>query len=215
MTRQLGGQLWPLLALCFIIAGCGSNSVASPGTAVEAQSTAGGDEPRLLPIRQGTLRTLLPQASEFQRELLSDGSLTLAEYESAKLAQIGCLRENGLEVVGDTELNGLMMIRFTVAATGPESVATSIISDCKREFANVVEMVWAEVSAPLIQEKIHESRRMMRECYDNNDLRVEDKPHDSDDTNVQARYRECVRGVQSALNMGGISYGVEGDGRPE
>ena len=215
MTRLVVWQTLMVLAWCVVAFGCSADTERRAGQIPDAQTVVPADAIRPLPIRPGTLETLLPQASEFQRNLLSDGSLTLTEYESAKLAQIACLRENGLEIVGDIGLNGLKMIRFTVASSGPQSVATSVISDCKREFAHVIEMIWAEVSAPLIQEVISESRRMMRECYDENSLRVEDRPHDSDDPNVQAKYSQCAREMQSVLNMGGIFYGVEGDGRPQ
>lgn len=210
-------SVWIISLLAFsalFAAGCISNSASQRDPENSTGDTAPNGAPQGA-ISASSMRDLLPQASEFQKRLLDDGQLTLAEYESAKLAQVRCLTDAGLRVDGDLTPNGLYVIRFSVVSEGPLRPTGSRISDCKKEYAHIIDMVWAEVSVPLVQEVIAESRRMMAACYAESGLRVEDKPHDSMDPDIQSRYRRCNDRVQTALNLGGVSYGVEGDGRPQ
>jgi hypothetical protein len=157
----------------------------------------------------------LPQASEYQRALLSDDVLTLAEYETAKLAQLACLREAGLTVLEPVRLNGLLKYKFTVAAPVEQTEAPKLINNCKEEYADVVDVVWAEVSISFVQETIRESRRLMSECYRSKGLKVEERPWIAEGTATQQQHLECLLEVDAVLDLGGVSYGVDGDGRPQ
>lgn len=139
--------------------------------------------------------------------------LTLSEYEGAKLAEVQCLRESGLEVL-DPHMNGIYLYRFVVdeSATGKQPDA---IGDCKKQYTSVLEAIWAEVWlrsprrsslnrgeswAPLLQARAPQIE--------------EDHPEDSFDPEVFDKYTRCKEQMWSALDIEGISYGVEGDGRP-
>jgi hypothetical protein len=218
--------MWKRLLVAYALGIVGAVSVVGTGC-----SNGGGSEPSLQTgrpslsssavssasagkISAGSMRNLVPSASEFQRSLFSDGVLSLAEYESAKLGEIQCLKEAGLGIEGDTRPNGIFLIRFLIVSQGPSDPSRSAIAQCRKEYAEVVDMIWAEVSVPLVQDVIKESRRLMAECYDRNGLRVDEKPHDSLDPEIESRFRSCLAQVDTALNLGGVSYGVEGDGRP-
>jgi|GEM_PF-4591112 len=189
--------------------GADGTSDTTPSVANHPTSTA------IATISAVTLKAWESEASEFQMRLLEDRVLTLEEYEQAKLAQVACLTDAGLTVQQPVRLNGLLRYKLTVAAPAERTDATNIIARCKREYANVIDVVWAEVSISLTQGVIEESRRMMAECYDANGLRVRDKPYDSPDPGERQKHLDCEMAVQSALDLGGVSYGVEGDGRPQ
>lgn len=204
-------------ALLVVTVGCSNGGPAEPRPQNGRPSPTSSAIPTALAgkISAGSMRDLVPRASEFQRSLFSDGALSLAEYESAKLGEIQCLKDAGLGIEGDTRPNGLFFIRFLIVSRGPSDPSRGAIAQCRKEFTEIVDMIWAEVSVPLVQDVIQESRRLMAECYKRNGLRLDEKPHDSLDPEVEARFRSCLAQVDTALNLGGVSYGVEGDGRPQ
>lgn len=204
----------PPLAAAIAAVACGgsagpASNEPSPGATATVADSGGMD----FSISAATLAALLPGASEAQRAVLEDGDLTLAEYEAAKLAEVACMRDAGLTVPATIELDGLYRYRYTIYSETRQD-GDGAIGRCSREHANVIDMVWAEVSVPLYEEAIVESRRLMKECYDRSGLKVADEPHRSADPEVIAKYANCRANVDEALNMGGVSFGVEGDGRP-
>ncbi len=204
---------WLTLLIVVNAAACGGSQTRTGEPRAENNvRTATSAIPSPLPIPASTLATLLPQATDYQRAVLADGMLTLTEYEAAKLAQVQCLNEAGLNVLGG-KLNGLYLYRFTVAAPADSAGPPPAIGFCKKEYANVIEMVWAEVSVPMSRATIDESRQLMAECYKASSLKVDAHPEDSPDPEIQQRYRECLRKVQTALDIEGFSFGVDGDGR--
>lgn len=208
------GVLLALLITGTLAVACGSDGDGSGGPnpiAPGASGTLGAAGPK--PIPASSLAALLPSASEYETAVLADGMLTLAEYEAAKLAQVQCLREAGLTVV-NPHLNGIYVYRFMVAVESGFGVPPSAVGACKQQFAGVIDMVWAEVSAPMAQAIVEESRRMMAECYAQSGLSVDDRPHDSADPEVLVKHRHCEQLMQTALDIEGISFGVDGDGRP-
>lgn len=216
-AKQAGALFAALLLSAVIGAGCGDSTESRP-----SQDSSGSDRPSVTqqsgavqpkPIPASTLAVWLPNASDFEKALLADGLLTLTEYEGAKLAEVQCLRESGLEVL-DPHMNGIYLYRFTIkyeSATGKQPDA---IGDCKKQYTSVLEPIWAEVSVPLAQQTIDESRRMMADCYKREHLKIEDHPEDSFDPEVFDKSTRCKEQMWSALHVEGISYGVEGDGRP-
>ncbi|MGH2609385.1 MAG: hypothetical protein ACRDHF_09890 [Tepidiformaceae bacterium] len=169
--------------------------------------------PRPKPIPNSTLALVLPRASDYEKQLLADGELTLAEYEAAKLAQVQCLQEAGLRVI-NPHMNGVYLYTFMVAFESPSGDLPAAVSSCNKQHAGVIDQVWAEVSIPLAQATIDTSRRMMAECYEESGLKVQDHPESSADPFVVAKHERCTDEVQAALNIEGISYGVDGDARP-
>ena len=206
------------IALAALVsAACGGGNPEPPGVPGEATVADAAPKGVVAPkdIPPSTLSSLLPQASDFQRDILADGRLTLAEYESAQLAQVGCLRDAGFTIVGEAKLNGLFLYRYTVAASTDPSVHSKSLGDCKREYTNVIDMVWAEVSQPMVQGVIRESRTLMAECYRDSGLSIDDRPYDSPDPEISEKYRQCVSKMQTALDISGVTFGVDGDGRPQ
>jgi hypothetical protein len=204
-----------LLVTALAAGGCSSESDKLPPGQAPAATTVFSTQSSEtdFTISPATLAVLLPDASETQKETLGDGRLSLAEYEAAKLAEVACLREAGLTVPETIELDGLFRYRYTVYSENNQE-SDGAIGRCAREHAGVIDMVWAEVSVPLYQETIVESRRLMKECYDKSGLKVRDEPHRSTDPEIIASYHNCRSGVDALLRLGGVFWGVEGDGRP-
>lgn len=195
-------------------AGCANDEEGAVGATTEAARLviAPSDEPSDIPT--ALLDSEMRSASEFQRALLADGRVSIAEYERAKLAEIQCLTEAGLAVEGATSIDGLYRIRFAVRATAEQaSRAPEMIQSCYREFASSIDRVWIDASAPLVQTVISASREIMADCYRAAALKPEDRPHQSlDPADVEA-HRRCIEEMESKLNIEGIWYGVDGDGR--
>ncbi len=80
----------------------------------------------------------------FQREILSDGVVTFAEYERAVFRTVQCLRELGYEVDGP-ELGARGLFYDYWVTVGPEgSAATSEAQDrCDEEYLRSVAFAWA------------------------------------------------------------------------
>ena len=154
-----------------------------------------------------------PLASEAERPLLEDGYLTLAEYEGAKLAELACLRERGLTVPDRLVLDGLYRFTYPVSASGAAiATARSAIAECNKAYAMVLDMAWAEITAPLAQETVAKSRAWMATCLASVGLRVEDAPWRSTEPATVELYVGCIRQMQAVFKLGDLAFGVEGDG---
>lgn len=207
---------WFLIALVLVVGAallsCGGRSNATERTDAPASSPTSKE---VGVFSQAAKNVWLPEASAYQHALLDDGKLTLTEYEMAKLAQVACLRQAGLTVLEPIRLNGLLKFKLTVTAPAEQVDARDLIHNCKEEYADVVDVIWSEVSLPLVQDAIRESRKLMSECYRDHGLKVEERPFDSSDPAVRQRHDDCVQQVDAQLDLGGVSYGVDGDGRPD
>lgn len=92
----------------------------------------------------------LPEDGEaFQAEILSDGVVTLDEYEAATRASIACIEAVGLEVVGpatfdDVRQSFVYEIRLTESAKEDVDEAEAAYEKCHREYERDVAIAWAQ-----------------------------------------------------------------------
>lgn len=201
-----------------ILAGVILTAAACTGSTREANSSGGVSEnpDPSAPIQiPGVLfSTIVTNAPPTQNRLLQDGYISLAEYEQAKLSEMQCLRDAGLEVVGNTTLDGLYRYRFDVQAPPDLAGGTpGIMQACSDQYSSVIDRIWAEVSVPLLNGVIDESRRLMAECYARNGLDPKTIYNRSSSPDTLATHQECLRQMWVALRIDGVSYGVDGDGR--
>jgi len=107
-----------LLALCLLATGCAPTA-----------SSPSADPDSFLGEWQNRLPAILEQASPFERELLSDGTVTPAEHERAQLAYVDCIEQGGVRITSfATYDNGLVReASFSMERDDVEA----ILADCE------------------------------------------------------------------------------------
>ena len=135
-----------------------------------------------------TLEEALRSSTAFQREVLSDGKLDYAEYESAVLATMSCLRNAGVEIVdGPTRAPG-ERLNF-VFKGGPTREDADRVNDvyqrCYREYQDIVDIVWAQQHQPT-EVELNEARQALARCLREAGVAVPD-PAASEDLGAIAR----------------------------
>lgn len=129
--------------------------------------------------------------------------LTLDEYERAKLAQIQCLLDVGFAIdPPQPEMNGMLLYQFMVMV--PPSLASSgqaTITECSQRYADAVGRVWSEVSWPLIQDVIAESKAMVYGCLVDSGFNPGDSGVDPRSAEFLAAEEECATAMRETLDM--------------
>jgi hypothetical protein len=109
----------------------------------------------------------LPDASEFQAEIVADGEVTFTEYERSVLATLACARDRGLETFGpDLEPDGLT---YGYGYRGvdsegnilPDAVVLGRFDICYAEYGELVDSVWAAQNA----ESFGDAPRRVKDAY--------------------------------------------------
>ncbi len=106
----------------------------------------------------------LSATSDFQREILSDGVVTLEEMAGAAQAYVDCVSEPG-DLVGSATFDSVQeTFVYRFAAIDDESDPSEILArpvnvDCDRSFKSEVELVWADQTGPTPaeEERFYES----------------------------------------------------------
>ncbi|MCL2454027.1 MAG: hypothetical protein FWD18_01805 [Micrococcales bacterium] len=117
--------------------------------------------------------------SEFQRNILEDGVVTYAEYESAIIAERQCVQDAGFEVsevmdIGAGQL-GFTTEISTAGAADPDAAVTEahrVIDACGEEYAKYVATAWAEsqvITDPAERERL---QAQFASCLKDAGLRV-------------------------------------------
>ncbi|MCB1247049.1 MAG: hypothetical protein KDB69_07285 [Acidimicrobiia bacterium] len=101
------------------------------------------------------------EISDYQREVLEDGVVTFSEYESAVLATMSCIEDNGFGVRGPFDFQGGLSFDVIVAPgeqlmpgdmgdTGSDVLAQSdrAVEDCEAHFLFPLVDVYNEANAP-------------------------------------------------------------------
>ncbi len=104
------------------------------------------------------LETMVGSASEFQKEILSDGEVTIVELEKAALATVQCLEENGV-VVSDfsfdsenAEWGMSIVLGVEVPDDAEMNSLDAIQAECEGEFLIVVWNVFGFQNQPTPEE---------------------------------------------------------------
>lgn len=115
-------------------------------------------------------------ASTSQKEILSDGVITFAEYESAIFAAVQCYndagvriseyptKQGGAPVLGPklTHRGEYQYIPQFPAGTGQQS-ATDITNRCERDIVGVIRPLWLDHVSPT-QQEVQAARDEMASC---------------------------------------------------
>lgn len=126
-----------------------------------ASACGGQEHPKL---EAAGLGAALQTASAFQRERLEDGRLTYEEYESAVLATVKCLRDQGVVISVEPRPAAGNRIEFAYASTEEtDARAAAAYEACYREYQNLIDAVWYQQHQPG-DETIQRARQALAEC---------------------------------------------------
>ena len=217
---RIAFAVFAFAAIAVLACACGRDEQSQPSAQAETAASPNGQPQQyagveLLPPDSGLIRDLLPKTSESQKTVLQDGKLTLEEFEQLGLAEGQCLIDAGLSVDrSKIHLNGAAQFSYTIDLGEDFSKADrDTISRCSTEFTQEVKMVWAEMSAPVVEHVAKEFRQWTANCLADGGLRVEDQPWISGNTDDQRTAGECTRAAQEIFDTGNLAFGVEGDGK--
>ena len=176
-----------------------------------AQNIGQLNDPQLMKVKPVLLAQVRDSGSEYQKELVSDGSLTLDEYEKAELAYAACMQAAGFQVQPkSTQLNGMARIDVQVGPYTDRAAETQAEGTCRGKYTSAIELPWADLTVAISQKIVSESRHYMAACIASEGLKVADRPWSSDDLSVVAKYAGCMSKMESRYNID-IGFGVEGD----
>jgi hypothetical protein len=144
------------------------------------------------PVRQDggfDVAQVAAATTQFQRELLADGTVTFAEYERATLATIDCLEDAGLVVDGPYPRNGVDT-RFLEFSYGFDEIPSDQLEftnqrmvaagdACEREFRFDVARVW-EYQHLLTPEERERQRVLLIDCLQVAGVDIADSATDED-----------------------------------
>ncbi len=166
----MNGRLRSLLALVssitILAVGCGGGQVAD-------------DE---LPAE---LRALVAQADGLQAEILSDGVVTVDEFERSFLASIQCMEDQGLSVEYTFDAEA---VAWSMEAIAPTEDALDeldkIQQECMAEYQDTVQAVFSFQNRPSAEQLETEARKLAS-C-------LREYGYDVDHTNVWEKSRDII-----------------------
>jgi hypothetical protein len=176
-----------------------------------AQNLSQLNDPELMKLKPVLINQIRNSGSEYQKDLVADGSLTLAEYEKAELAYAACMEAAGFQVQPkSTQLNGMARINVQVGPFTDRAAEGQAEGTCRGTYTSAIDLPWADLTVAISQEIVAESRHFMATCVEGKGLKVADRPGDSDDPAVVAKYFACMSQMMAKYNID-IGFGVEGD----
>lgn len=157
MKHVLGGSGGALLA----VGALGLSAV------VLSADRASGTEGRVAPTAD--LAVLRAGASDFQREILADGLVTRAEYESAVRATVACLAASAVPdlEIGEPVWVGQQLV-FSFSAPGDavdgHDVAGVAYTRCHEQNEKQVATVWAGIAPAMSAEEAQATTKRLATC---------------------------------------------------
>jgi len=135
-----------VLVLALVVASCGD------------AGDAGGAGDLVVPV------------SDFQENILADGEVTFVEYEEAKVAEIGCLRQLGYDVdppILDAAGRGINVgINLSSDDAATEAALDKALTMCRNEYSVHVERAWYR-STELSREEQLVALESAKDCLSN------------------------------------------------
>ncbi len=148
-----------LVAMAGMAAACGGTE--SPGAETPpaaTQTTAPAPADRFV---------LSEQVSEYQQEILEDGTVTFEEYERAFFDYLRCMTDRGMVISRAPELapgGWLYEVQITVGSTDEEIASFyAAFNECVNEYTSHVQPRWSELNEPS-QAVRQQAREYLYEC---------------------------------------------------
>ncbi len=190
-----------MVVVAVLVAGCrtggvggtdgrGATSVTAAGNLPPAEGSSPSTTPTVsTSLRQATAPRLPEDLPEYQSGILADGEVTFAEYEQAVLATVECLRDRGVEVVGPYRESDAGRYGGSLFVIGPRDLSRFYLWDlrsptlegieeaeaaneeCRREYFDWVEIVYADSNEPTQAEWADWYRRLQT-CLEANGVEV-------------------------------------------
>lgn len=212
-----------VLILAGVLAACQSSKDAAPGPPGASTQESGRTSSRFkdVEIPPAVLKAILPDTPEQQLQLLKDGRLTFAEYESAVLTMSACVQRSDLgirfaqptedgtvEVTAGPFLNVRGRYEYGFVYYGPISESERVIRECRDSELTMVENVWIESVAPA-QADYDKARVALAQC-----MKDRGEPVQGDDLRVSfteyrlhptPAYWQCCWRIQKDFGLPGFS----------
>ncbi len=119
-------------------------------------------------ILAGKLDGLIGGAlSPSQRDILSDGVITFAEYQKAETAWHVCMANAGLSVP-PMHLNGVALFNQSIISGPSREGLDSEDARCSHEYTGAIELVWSQVVASLGSKMAQIQRQALSTCVAHN-----------------------------------------------
>lgn len=166
-------------------------------------------------LTDAELQAEVGDSSAFQRALLSDGVLTYAEYETAVLATVQCLRDRGVSIVTEPHAAPGNVIAFEFggstqfsgeASDRENEEARLAYEDCYHEHQDVVDLAWARQNQ-VDQRTLEGARAALRRCL--HEAGIEGVPENAKGRDFQPfqhfeAFPRCQDSVAREFNIAGF-----------
>jgi hypothetical protein len=166
----------------------------------------------LLP--SATLRQLEAEGiSDFQRDLLADGHLTIDEYERAYLAFVECARGHGIVIdPADVKMNGLFLYWHYIAMPAELVDGAARMADCRSEYLVPLSSLWEQIAVRLYESLIPVTREWTADCLHERGFAVRERAFTQTNEQFIIAVSECTALMMSEFDVP-ASWGYSGDGR--
>jgi hypothetical protein len=139
--------------------------VAAVGVSLWSAGRISDSGSRSLPSVEEHARQVSETTTPFQRAILDDGQVTLAEFEDARAAAVSCARNAGATVNVEAGV-GLRPSSYSVAADSEAALETAVgkLRECEREHSEDVASAWALQKAHFTSEDLTRALGALRTC---------------------------------------------------
>lgn len=192
------------LLITMLAVACGADAT----TRAASQSGTPKADGTFVLIAQPDLVELLKNTSDFQRELLQDGKLTITEYETAFLGFQQCITSAG--VIFDKPPTLTALGRYDYMLLYPPDVieaGKAAHSKCRVQYTDQVSQTWSRRDNPNAAEVITRARGVLRDCLRAGGVDAPDEPREGDFRPLLAAgnttFVNCLRAVQESQNLPG------------
>jgi hypothetical protein len=178
-----------------------------------AQNTSQLNDTAKMKLQPALLQRINATGSEYQQNLVKDGSLTLNEYEQAELAYASCMQAAGYRIhPGSTNLNGLDRIDVRVGPFSSFQAEQKDEATCKGKYTTAIDMAWASLTVAIEQHVESEARQSMTNCIKSAGLKpgpgwTREGPSDGAQ---QIKFKACLDATATKYNIDD-SFGFDGD----
>jgi hypothetical protein len=160
-------------------------------------------------ISSGRLQALPGELSDFQKDILKDGVLTFAEYETAVLSLVDCAQRAGISLAEPVRISkrDTYLYSFTYPLASRAGAEDSILS-CRQTYTDYLEQFWAEFTAPS-EEELQRARDELARCLRDRGIEVP-KPASPEDfgqfrSHPTPDFFECAQQTSDTFGLPGFS----------
>lgn len=159
-------------------------------------------------VDSATLASLKGSASHYQWARLSDGQLDSHEYEAAVRATVACVEQAGprLTVPLEPTNRGRYELSFQYSVDSP--AGADAIEACRTEYLSVIDLLWAQHSAPS-QSELQAARRSLAACLSRSGVpgaeNAGDEYYRQMRSQPTAEFVRCAEQIQKEYDLPGFA----------